>query len=96
MKTVTLLIEWDGSNFKQILSAVFKKNTEIRIRRSGKKLIFKDTNVDYYCVVSYEDLIIIPVYEGCIEEDIIEEPKKETINYNEELSNKLLKDWGLL
>lgn len=98
--TIIKVGTWDGKNIKDLIEIIITKNTEVKIKVQGKKLVVKDSNVDYYLCVPIGDLVEIPQYENCCIEDEIEEieqeigPSKTLVST--ELSNEMMVRWGLL
>jgi len=92
---------WNGTNFIQIIKILATKNTEIRIKIKGKKLIVKDPLVDYYSCVALGCPVEIPVHDHpIVEEDepipYVEPPPPQQRQYiSEEEEIRLLKEWGL-
>lgn len=89
---------WDG-NYVSIIAILATRNTELRVRKQGKKLIIKDTTRDFYRCVPVGCEIEIPKYETpIIEEDepIQEEVRCECCNsVISEQQQQLLREWGL-
>lgn len=104
MKTEIVGI-WEG-NYREVVSLLFCKCREIHIRTQGKKLIVKDSRIDFYLCIPLGEPIEIPLYkelgyEESVDEDddpvIMEEPLNETrqasISTEQE---QLMRKWGLL
>jgi hypothetical protein len=76
---ITIKSKWNRDNRNEIVSEILAHNTEIRIKISGKKLILRDNNVDYYSCVPPGGSIEIPIYEGCMSEDDLEKIEEEIL-----------------
>lgn len=84
---------WSGTNFGEIISALFSCNENLRIRQQGTKLIIKDPHVDYYACIAAGDDVEIPMYEQPIRKEEEEEAVLSKAISKEQI--ELLKSWGL-
>lgn len=96
---------WDGNNYAAIIRALTHKNTEIRIRVSGKKLILKDTGLGFYRCVPPGDPVKIPkLEEPIVVDDPPIEPEPEpdpqlptsAVAILTEEQRRMYQEWGLL
>lgn len=97
--TLKVIGVWNG-DFKSALAILASENTELRIRQNGKKLIIKDTSINFYSCVAHGCHIEIPVYEqpNIVVDEPLEEPETRCQCCNGVISDeqkKLLKEWGL-
>lgn len=96
MNKITICI-WTGNNFAEILTKISEFNTETMIRVIGKRIIIKDNHVDFYQSVVIGDMVEIPIYPEClICDECNEEPEYMQPKYDNDHSNKLLKEWGIV
>jgi hypothetical protein len=99
MSNIEIIGIWDGKNFITIINILATKNTELRVRQQGKKLIIKDTKQDFYRCIPVGCEVEIPKYESPIIED--DEPIQEEVRCEccngviSEQQQQLLKEWGL-
>lgn len=88
---------WDGHNINTLISAIFLINTEVKIKKSGKRLIINDTAINHYRCVQPGDVVEIPVYNNCCVADEYEEEILITpFVQSTELSNEMMIRWGLM
>lgn len=90
---------WDG-DYKATVALLCCKSREMRIRMQGKKLVIKDTRIEFYICIPLGEPIEIPVYETNDDEDepiILEEPlsevQKQSLSAQQE---QMMREWGLL
>lgn len=98
MNKIEVIGIWEGHNFIAIINILATRNTELRVKKQGKKLIIKDGSEFYRCI-PVGDPIEIPKYESPI---IVEdEPFEEMVKCEccqqgiSESQIQLLKEWGL-
>jgi len=99
---------WKGNNISEIIRELMRINQELHVRVSGKKLIIKEININFYLCVRPGERIEIPdnlVAYDQIEEEPLPVPQEILIAEQERdflkqvqttmaLQNK--KSWGLI
>lgn len=76
MQLKTLLIQWNGKNYLQIIQALDSKNQELKVRVQGKRLIVRDEEAGFYRVFAIDDVIEVPTRPCEPDEPYIPEPPK--------------------